>query len=176
MGPYDLGDGRSLVIKEYSDLNPKLLWSHTKEFPCKKITIYCIYKNVKFSCDAISVHTQYNGDPIKGLESFRVEIDGKPCHQLGLLRVLNEYVESKAQEQWDRLMSLDHEALKRKLLLMRCYTFKDFFEFLGINWISDKSMLDAIKDKEFSSIFKPPKTNQKEYWRRVLDPHDEFYP
>tara|TARA_Y100000310_G_scaffold338648_1_gene428892 strand:+ start:4681 stop:5709 length:1029 start_codon:yes stop_codon:yes gene_type:complete len=176
IGPYDLGDGRILVIKKFANLNPKLLWAHTKDFPCSGFTIYSVYKDVKFSCDAISVHTQYEGDPIKGLESFRVEIDGKETHQLGVLKVLNEFFEKKSAEQWDLITSLDHEELKKKTLLMRCFIFKDFFEHLGIHWIPNKEMFDAIKDKPWSTIYNPPKKDQNEYWRNVLDPKEEFYP
>ncbi|MDP2750296.1 MAG: hypothetical protein Q8O89_05690, partial [Nanoarchaeota archaeon] len=168
-GPYNLGNNRILVMKQFFDLRPLLLWPENKT-PCKSIIIYCIYENVKFSCDAISVHSFYEGDPIKGLVKYRIEIDGKTV-SLEELKKIKESIESLSAEQWKRLIGLDNEAIKVKGLFQRCYVFKDLFDYLGIDWKPSKEMMQAVKDKELAwDFWNPPEGNEIEYWRKIADP------
>ncbi len=174
IGPYHLGDGKILVIRDFPDLQPLLLWPHLKDVPCKKLRIYTIYKDVMFRCDAISVHTVFEGDLSRGLVSYAVEVDGMPVNHIGTLKLLAEKLEQLAVEQWEHLVSLDKEHLKRKCLLMRCYSFKDFFELLGMHWLPTKDMIEAIKDKPLAfGAFRPPEGEQREYWKAILHPLQE---
>ena len=174
MGAYDLGENKILVIKHFEDLRPSLLWE-TKA-PCKRLTIYCVYNEVKFMCDAVSCHSQYEGDPIQGLKSYLVEVNGIPVTDHQEIGKIKDRIELLAVEQWKKLIQQDREELKRKGVFMRCYVFKDLFELVGMDWKPAPEMLEAVKGKKFAmTIWNPPPENQGEYWRKILDPTEEVY-
>ena len=58
---------------------------------------------------------------------------------------------------------------------MRCYTFKDLFEFVGLDWKPTFEMIESVKEKEFAVVFWKPVGDKREYWTKVLDPKEEFY-
>ncbi len=174
MGAYPLSDGRILVIKHFEDVRPSLLWD-TKT-PCKRLTIYCIYEQVRFTCDAVSCHSRYEGDPIRGLKSYLVEADEIPIKDLQQIEKIKGAIESLAVEQWKKLVQQNKEELKQKGVFMRCYVFKDLFELVGMDWRPTSAMLEAVKGKELAiNFWNPPVENQQEYWRRILDPAEEVY-
>jgi hypothetical protein len=173
-GPYDLENGEILVIKHFEDLKPTKLWPQIKT-SCKTMTIYCVYKDVKFKCDAISAHTVYEGDQIERLKSYLVEVDGKVVNEKEKLVKLKEEMERLSINQWEKLTSLDKEKLKLKVLEQRCYVLKDLFEFLGIDWKPNPEMVTAVGKRELAlDTWNPEKENEKEYWFKVMNPEEEF--
>lgn len=174
MGPYPLGNNRILVIKQFADLCPTPVWPESKA-PCKILTIYAIYENVKFQCDAISVHSLYEGDPVNGMVQYAIEVDGKPT-DVSTIAELTSSLEDEAVQQWQRLITQDHETLKQKGLSQRCYTLKGLFDLAGMNWEPDGEMRAAVEGKPFATEFwKPPVGQEEEYWTNILDPGVEFY-
>ena len=119
-GPYHLDNERMMVIKEFQDIRPDALWPGIQT-PCKKLTIYTIYKNVEFKCDAISCHSHYTGNTINGLVAWRLEADGKEVSDIEEIMELTEQMASLAEQQWITLTDLDKESLKIKGLEMRGY-------------------------------------------------------
>jgi phosphohistidine swiveling domain-containing protein len=176
-GQYRLDDKHILVIKQFNDLNPKELWPEIKS-PCKNLVIYTIYKNIKFKCDAISIHSIYEGDPIKNLVLWVVEVDGKFINSRESLLELKNKLEVLSIEQWKRLISLEFEELKIKGLFMGGYVFKNFFNKLNIDWRPSQEMIDVVKNKEFAdeSYWGVPEDGKEEYWKKLLDPEIDFYP
>lgn len=173
----ELGDGYTSVIKQFNDLKPELLWPDLKS-PCKKLVIYSVYKDVKFTCDAISVHSVYEGDPIKGLVRWAVEVDGKFIDSIEEIKKLKESFEALSIEQWQKLTSLGFEELKKKGLVMRNYTFKKMFDELGMAWQPDEKMSLAVKNKPWieEDYWGMPKSQEKEFWHKLMDPEIDFYP
>lgn len=173
-GPFNIGKNKILVIQNFKDLNSKILWPKNK-IPIKNITIYKIYKNVKFSCDALSCHSQYEGNPVKGLLDYRIEIDNKEI-SIDEMILLRKNLEIKTINQWEKLVSMDKENLKKKVLFMRCYILKDFFELAEINWKPTQKMLNAIKNKDLNkSPWKFPKKNRTKYWEKLINPYIDFF-
>lgn len=173
-GPYKIGRDRILVIKHFADLRPRLLWPELKS-PCKSFTIYQVFEGIKYRCDAISCHGMYEGDPVKALKQFRVEVNWKEVNTKEVSQ-LYEQLSTLSSEQWKVMMSLSFEELKQKGLEIRCYTMKDLFDFVGIDWKPSAEMKEAVKGKEWALDFwKPPKEEQYEYWKNVLDPTVEFF-
>lgn len=178
-GQYILDNDHILVIRQFNDLNPKELWPEI-DSPCERLTIHTIYKNIKFRCDAISVHSIFEGDTIKNLVRWAIEIDGRFIDSIGQINNLREKLENESIKQWKRLISLEFEKLKEKGLFIRGYVFKDLFEKLRLDWKPSKEMLNVVKGKKFvdDDYWGAPKYNdkEKEYWNRLLDPEIDFYP
>ena len=175
-GEYKLYNNHILVIRHFYDLNPKELWPNLNS-PCKKLTIYTVYKNIRFKTDSISVHSVFEGDPIKNLVAWAVKVNGK-YKSIKELKPLKEKLELKSVEQWKRLTSLNHEDLKVKGLFMRGYIFKDFFERLNLDWKPSKEMIEAVKHKPFTKedYWQVPEINKDQHWNKIYDPYIDFYP
>lgn len=181
-GEYDVskffGPGHTMVIKSFHDLKPMDLWPEIKNSPCKTLNIYTVYKNVRFKCDSISVHSVYEGDPIRGLVYYAVGVDGVIINSIEKLNKIRKVIEACSIEQWQRLISQEKEQIKIKGLLQRCYIFKDMFELLGIEWKPSKEMIKAVKDRPIESAIKnfPKDENERrEFWKKFVDPRIDFY-
>ena len=173
-GPYHIGKDTIKVIKKVHDLRPLLLWNYSGA-PCTSVTVYTILKNVRFRCDGISCHTTYEGDPVLGLEQYSVEIDGRIIiHNLEDIISFRKRLERESQTQWQHLTNLQHEALKQKAVEMRCYVWKDFFTLAGIEWKPSAEMARAVQKPLVLDLWQPPEGDQVEFWKKVMDPEDEF--
>jgi len=176
-GPYDVseefGEGYILVIKQFQNLKPLDLWgSRVEDLSCGKVKIYCVYKDVKFSIDA-ATHTNYEGDVIKGLKYFAVEIDERLVDGLSEIRKVTEEIGLKAIEMWEELTSLDFEKMKVKYLEQRCYNYINLCKKLGLDWKPSLEMLEAVKGKELVKDFWPEFSvpeDEIKFWREMCDP------
>ncbi len=170
-GPYYLEDGSLLIIKHFEDLKPGI-WEVNS--PCKTITLYSVYNGVEFITDAISCHAIYKGDVINGLDRFRVEVDGK-VPTLEQLEKINDKIAKIAIAQWQKLMSLPMDQVKKQGVIIRCFIWKSFFDKVGIGWEPDKAMLDAVKGDKLYTDINLPEGDQADYWAKLGDPDTEFY-
>jgi hypothetical protein len=173
-GPFNIHKNKILVIQNFKDLNSQILWPKNK-IPVKNIVIYKIYENVEFSCDALSCHSQYKGNPVKSLVDFRIEVDNNEINIEEMI-ILRKRLEVLTIEQWDKLSSMDKENLKKKVLFMRCYILKDFFELAGVEWKPSKNMLKVIKNKDLDKCpWNFPKEKRREYWEKLINPYIDFF-
>jgi phosphohistidine swiveling domain-containing protein len=177
-GPYDVshiyGDGHILVIKKFVNmLTP--FWKELN-LPCNDVQIYCIYKEVHFSCDMVSVHSVYEGDVINGLVDYAVVVDGNIV-DVDAIKKLLDVTSMLSVEQWQRMQSLSVDEQKLKGLYVKCFGMKKLFEKVGIDWEPSTAMKEAIKQPFKDNLYwNVPEYNQKEYWRKMLDPRIDFYP
>ncbi len=179
-GPYAISDvcdiyGKDhiLVIKQFQNLRPIELWQEKiSDLPYNNITLYCIYKNIKFSVDN-ATHTHYEGDIINGLISFAVQINGILINDLSQISNATNIIGTKAIHLWQTLTSLDFEQAKIKYLKQRCYNYIGLCTFLNIDWQPTTEMLHAVKDKplakDFWPIIEDPQKSSL-FWRELIDP------
>ena len=182
-GPYyskHLKKNQILVVKHFQNLMPLELWPQSRGFPADEITIYCVYENVGFSVDAISCHSVYKGDPIKGLKKWAVKADGDFISKTNHLLDLERKLGIASEEQWARVMGLNFEELKQRGLEWRCYVFKKLRKKLGLDWRPSKKMCDAVKGKAFADEkywnFPRQAAKRKEYMKNLLDYRNDAHP
>ncbi|MBI5224440.1 hypothetical protein HY989_01065 [Candidatus Micrarchaeota archaeon] len=172
-----LGKNQILVIKSFQNLKPISLWSNARSFPADRVKIYCIYENVDFWLDGVTCHSQYRGDPIKGLKKWALEMDGEFIggmnHAIGLNKDLSEI----CQEQWITLLALDFEHLKQRGLEFRCFFLNRLRRHLELVEGPSGAMRKAVKGKPFADekYWKIPKNSNKrrEYWKKLIDFQEE---
>ena len=179
-GPYKIGKNKILVVKEMRNLRPKEIWPHLKT-KANRIVLYTIYKDVEFCTDMIACHTRYSGDIIHGLVEWRLEVDGTSVRDIAKIRALSENLASVGASQWKYLMKLPEPALLKKAIWVRCFCFKHLLNTLRLSWEPSKELLRAVHGKSLRegwSQWRIPKSQngQRTYWRRILDPRDDFYP
>ncbi len=181
-GAYDAsgkyGKGHSLVIRNFADLKPLEVWSGAGAIPCKTLDIYTVYRKVRFTCDAISCHSVFDGNVIENLVDFAVKVDGKFVDSTAALAALKDDLTEHAVGQWKELVGKDFEDLKQTGLTQRSYINKPLYELAGMDWRPTKAMRQAVKGKPFAdeSYWGVPKKNQKSFWHKMMDPCIDFYP
>lgn len=179
-GPYDLPNGKILVIKEMRFLKPKEIWPEI-ETECNKIDIYAIYEGVKFSTDLIACHSFYEGDTLKGLKEWRLEIDGSAIKDINEIKNIGSRLASIGSKQWKMLLSLAEPELLEKAMWIRCYCFNDVCKLLGLDWKPPKNLINTLQGKSLKQGWRTwgqpvDKIAREQYWRKIWDPRVEFYP
>ncbi|GEM_PF-1378822 len=178
-GPYPAGKNRLLLQKTMRHLNPREIWPDNG-LP-SELFFDGIYEKVKVRLNLITVHSQYEGDPIAGLKKWQLLADGASLSDLDGIRKLTDRLAAASKAQWLSLRSLDEPALKRQMGMNRCYIFKPLCDALGLDWKPTPALLNAAKGKTLQdgwNTWRHPKTEkaQKAYWRKIWDPRIDFYP
>ncbi|MFA5878150.1 MAG: hypothetical protein WC845_02165 [Candidatus Staskawiczbacteria bacterium] len=152
-GPYDasskFGKDTILVIKHFPKLFPKEIWP-SLEYKYGDIKIFQVFKNVKFRCELIGMHTVYEGDIMNGLVVYAVMAGGKFVGIEEIKNMSREIAEitTKQIQVYD---SMPMEEIKKKTLEWECYQFFDFFQLAGMDWRPTIEMMDAVKNKKIGS-------------------------
>ena len=159
-GPYDVssefGRGAVLVIKHYPKLRPVGLWPHTRAFKHEDIKLYLVYKGVKMTCEFIGMHTRYEGDVMKGLKKYAVEIDGKFYRDPKKIKEKTGYVGDLAIQQWSRYEKLSKERLKMLFLDWMCWSCRPLFELAGTSTRPTPKMIRNLKGKRVADRIRMP--------------------
>ncbi len=174
-GPYKaskFGKNAILLIKHFPKIKPVDLWPESKNFKYKDIKIFQVYKNVKFKCEIIGMHSIYKGDLINNLVAFAVMVDGKYV-DIKKIKKLSNYFAEVATEQSTVYDKFSKEELKKKILEWECYQFFDFFKLAGMDWKPTKEMIATIKNKKVDDRFEMEKfPSFKEF---ITNPKYEVY-
>lgn len=151
-GPYSVadnfGDSAILLIKHFPKIRPVDLWSETKSFKYSDVKIYQIFKNVKFKCDIIGMHSIYEGDLINNLIKYAVIVDGKVKNDIEDIKSLSDYFAEIATEKSTIYDNLTKEELAKKFLEWECYQFFNFFRLAEMDWRPTEQMLESVRSKD----------------------------
>jgi len=151
-GPYNaskkFGENTILIIKHFPKIKPVEIWPEIKELKYSDVKIFQVFKNVKFKCELIGMHSIYNGDLINNLVSYSIRVDGEYINDLGKIKELSDYFAKMATEQSIVYENLSKKERKIKILEWYSYQFVDFFKLADMDWYPTKEMLEAVKDKK----------------------------
>src|SRR3989338_472012 len=184
-GPYDVsnvyGPGRFLVIRKLMDLQANDLWPERKGIKPENVKIYTIYNNnVKFKTDFISAHTVFDGNAVKSMEHFMVDVDGQLISSETELKELLAIAEVQAIEQWNKVIKMDKESHKSIGLISKLLPVKKMMLHLGLEWKPTKEMIETVKGKSYvnNTFWNIPdnEKDKKNYFLKLYDPREEFYP
>jgi hypothetical protein len=151
-GPYladkKFGEGTILLIKHFSKIKPVDLWPEFHDAKYKDVKIFQIYRNVKFKCEMIGMHSIYEGDLMKGLAAYAVLVDGKYLNNPEEIKALSQHFAELAAKQSLVYESFSKQDLVKKFLEWYCYQFVDFFRLAKMGWRPTEGMLRALQGKE----------------------------
>lgn len=146
-GPYDasskFGEGSLLVIKHFTKLKPVELWPETAGFPYREVKIYQVLKGVRFSCQLIGMHSDYDGPVVPNTAAVAIEIDGKFVGREEIAGIAAK-VAQYAVDYSHLYEKLDLERAKRLFVEWGCYQFIRLFEAAGMDWRPTPEMLAPI--------------------------------
>lgn len=153
-GPYDVssmfGDNTILVMKHFPKIKPTELWPQVADFQYEDVKILQVFRNVKFQCEVIGMHSIYEGDLMNGLVKYAVVANGKPIAELEDIKELNHHFEQLATEQSQMYDDMSHDELVNKALEWLCYQFVNMFKLAKMDWRPTEQMQRAVKGKKIS--------------------------
>ncbi|RJR31586.1 hypothetical protein C4569_01350 [Candidatus Parcubacteria bacterium] len=176
-GPYYIEDEKFdkaiMVIKEFKNLRPVEFIDEIKNFPFEFIKIISIYKNVKFTIDAIT-HTNYRGDNINGLKFYSLEIDGKKLKNEDI-DLATTITENFARLVWNKHRQSGFEKQKIRYLYQKCYNYKNLCFKLSHDWNPENELIEAVKSKTLKEWPKfKSKEDKDEFFLKIIDPRNDF--
>jgi len=153
-GPFAVQD-QSLLIRNFSDLQPEGVWDN-KFFPTiKSLKIYGLYKGVEWKILCVGCHTvTVSGSPITGLDQYYIEADGQEINGDQVDRLIQELA-TKAEEIYLEIRKKNFEELKMMVAIQECYQLKKLFEEAEIDWRPTESMIARFSHQPLLSGLLP---------------------
>lgn len=156
-GPYDaskkFGPGTILLIKYFPKIKPVEIWPDATAFKYKDVKILQVYREVKFECEAVGMHSIYEGDLINGLIAYAILVDGKYQNDPKDIKAFSDYFAEIATKQSLVYETMSKEELKRKFLEWESYQYFDFFKLANMDWQPSEAMINAVQDKDVPQRF-----------------------
>lgn len=143
-GPYALGNGESLMVREYYNLKPTDVWEFTSEMPFDSVTTLEVYKDVEIRLDGFG-HLDVSASLPANLRRLAILIDGQ---SLKNLEEFQDYL-TKCFNVLQKGNQLARGFKKRdwvtKLLEMRCFWLKAHKDILGEDWKPSSNVLSLVE-------------------------------
>ncbi len=171
-GPYNLERHRQLVIRDFFDLKPVLIWPEVKNFLYSNIKIYSIYQNNQIEIKMFNRIFSKKG-LTNSLERFAIE----GCKEKDLEKI-NSNIISFTEKQQNTFNRLDFEIQKKLYLKIKHYALKEFFKLADMNWESIDDFYQRVKGKKLipPGDFKLKPSQVAEIYVKVFDPRNDFLP
>jgi hypothetical protein len=145
-GPYELGQKGLLIVRDYVDLAPSDLWSHTTDWDIKEVRILTCYK------PSTDLYIDFEGtlrsksNLLKCLRYWAIEVNGQPVEAGEIASVYRSLARCVAF-QVKVTNALDLEESKKWFLRSHCYLQKELLALAGIDWKPTDAMYSAIAGK-----------------------------
>jgi len=177
-GPYNLSDGKVLLVREYYNLKPEDVWNFTKEVPYRSLMTLEIYKDLQIKIDAFN-HLETTEPLPSHLESFTVvvnnrEFDGKDPESF--MKVLFDKMGRALNQGILLIRNFDKKDWINKVIWMRHLYLKPAKDALGVDWRpkeellslpdligeAEKYVLEYIVKQQYPVVMKNPPDIAKE--------------
>lgn len=179
-GPYKtdkvFGKGTFLVIRDYFDLKPKILWPRTtKQIPWTNIRLMLIYKDTDWQINFFNQPYSKKGIG-QYLKYFSLLVDGKKISDLDKIEELDFLAEELTLKQTKLVKSLKPLEQARKGAEMSYYMLRDLYTYFGEKPSPTPTVGFVFKKygDEFIKRFAQTKNYPVSYYKRLFDPRNNF--
>ena len=150
-GPYNLGDSRILVVKEYYDLKPDF-WPFTSKLPFNKITMLGIYKDADINFDFFN-RTRSTKPLGAYLQRFSVIIDDKiePLNIDEIQGITND-LERVLRDVLIEIRNLNKKELMKKFFQSYYFVIKPLREELKQDWWPPNALYEDLENEKRKKI------------------------
>lgn len=178
-GPYEVTDksGKKLrlVITDYFDLKPTLLWNSMESFPYHSIKLRALYdKNVDLSVDMFC-HFVNKGNLLNTTSGIYLEVNGIPIRTKEAADGFIKVVLDKVSKQHDAIEGMTKEQVIKKYIESRYYAFRRWRMYFHEDWRPPKEVLQRIKNW---GIIEIPEGEGPDWGdlKKAFDPRTDFVP
>ena len=176
-GPYEIisADGTKLylIIRDFFDIKPTLLWESMESFPYSKIRIMALYKqDTDLHIDIFNrLFTKEN--LLKATVGIYIEIDNVVLKTKEEVEILHKHISQRILEQHKLVQAMSQEEVVKKFIESRYYVFRKLRMHFQEDWRPPTFVLQRVHDWGLIDISKsePPSW---EILKRGFDPRDDF--
>lgn len=178
-GPYKINTkGRNkyqLVITDYFNLKPTLLWPKIESFSYRTIKLMTLYpENADLSVDMF-IHFFNKGDLLKITDGIYLEANGVPLRTSEVAESLSKEILERVAEQHREIEAMSKEEIIKKYIESRYYAFRKWRWYFGEDWRPPQKVFDRIRDWGIIEI--PPGGGPTwEELKKAFDPRTDYVP
>lgn len=178
-GPYKIGigDGEAyqLVITDYFNLKPTLLWPKIESFPYRTIKLMALYpEDANLSVDMF-IHFFNKGDLLEITEGIYLDANGVPLRTSEATKSLSKEVLKKVAEQHREIEAMGKEEIIKKYIESRYYAFRKWRWYFGEDWRPPQKVFDRIKEWGIIEIPQGEGPTWNEL-KKAFDPRTNYVP
>jgi len=178
-GPYRFkdksGKDLQLVVTDYFDLKPDLLWESIRDFPYKSIKFYALYKDdIDLSVDIFG-HFVNSGNLLNSAVGLYVEVDKAPLKTTQSADTLISLILKTVSNQHNLIKGMKREKITQKYIESRYYAYRKWREHFKEDWYPPEEVLKRIKEWgeiKISSGGGPSTIDLK----KAFDPRTDYVP
>ena len=178
-GPYEVtykdGQKLQLIITDYFDVKPTLLWESMESFPYNSIKLMALYpKEAELSVDMFC-HFVNKGNLLETTRGIYFEVDGIPIRTKKAAEGFTKVVLEKVAEQHNAIEAMSKEEVIKKYIESRYYAFRRWRLYFQEDWKPPKEVLDRIKKW---GIIEIPEGEGPSWGdlKKAFDPRTDFVP
>jgi hypothetical protein len=149
-GPYDIGNRKSLVVREYYDLRPEAVWPYTTNFPYEEMLLHEIYEG--FSQKYNFMNHTVTSDPFpQRLQKIHVSVLQQSKWRVVEIRDLDSILASilnSIVEGMREVKNYSKKDMLRKYVEMHYLILKPLTDLLSKDWTPPKEQYEFIETQE----------------------------
>jgi hypothetical protein len=178
-GPYKIGaeDGSKyqLVITDYFNLKPTLLWPKLDTFPYRTVQLLALYpENAELSVDMF-IHFFNKGDLLEMTEGVYFEANGVPLRTIEAAESLSTEILERVSVQHKTIQAMSKEHIIKKYIESRYYAFRRWRWYFGEDWRPPQKVFDRIKEWGIIDIPAGGGPSWEEL-KKAFDPRTDYVP
>jgi len=178
-GPYKVvaknGKKLNLVVTDYFDVKPTLLWESMESFPYNSIKLMALYpEEAKLSVDMFC-HFVNKENLLEATCGIYFEVEGIPIRTKKTTEKLIKILLQRVAEQHNAIEAMGKEKIIKKYIESRYYAFRRWRMYFQEDWKPPKEVLDRIKKW---GIIEIPEGGGPSWddLKKAFDPRTDFVP
>lgn len=136
-GPYDVSfDGRpsQLVVRDFFDLKPVLLWPELADFACSRMRVISVHPPDAGMAVDIFNHLTHPESLLTSTDAIFVDVDDVPLSEPGALRDVGKLLLAQVRRQHEAIEAMTRPDLVTKFVAARYYAFRHWRLSFDVPW------------------------------------------
>ena len=178
-GPYEvttkLGEKYKLVITDFFDPKPSLLWKSMRTFPYNSIRVTALYDQKADLRIDIFCHFFNKGSLLDLTKAVSIEVNNQPLKSIRTVEDLSTQILKRVLKQHELIQAMSKEEIIKKYIESRYYAFRKWRTQFNEDWQPPKKVFDRIKNWGLIEI-PPGKGPTWAELKKAFDPRTEYVP
>ncbi|TCO61913.1 hypothetical protein [Actinocrispum wychmicini] len=170
-GPYQVtgpdGWSRVLVVRDFFDISPGVLWPQLPVPPCRTIRLSTLHDDTdEFSIDIFN-HLLHRNALLASTTATSLDVDGATVADVSAARAMSDAIVSIVRQQKKVVDGLSVRELATKFVESRYYAFRDWRAATGDSWRPPEEVYRRLRDVPL-----PPDPSSEPSWDELRDIFD----
>ncbi len=178
-GPYEVAGDKGkrfrLVVTDYFDPKPTLLWKSIEASPYNSIRLLALYNEEADLSVDIFCHFVNKGNLLDTTAAIYLEANGVPIRTRERAEVLSSSILERVSRQHELIEAMNKREIIKKYIESRYYAFRKVRMYFGENWYPPKEIIQRIQDWKVIEIPESGGATSEDL-KKAYDPRTDFVP